>query len=840
MLLSSKQKNWILFTFAIFVSLFLSLPSKVVLAAPGDENQSPPIIIKAQGSYGNFTRQGSWLPLEVEVTNQGKDLQGYLRVVANDNHPELAGLDYVSSTVIPQGSTKAFNFYIPVQEYLTGLKIELVSGDQVIAQQTLQLTSLSNNQLVIGLLDRTEEGLSSLNGLKQTDWLTPNFITLKNEKLPVKAEQLNLFDILVIDNIDLKLTQEQATALTHWVSRGGTLIVGGGSGWQKIYPQLPQELQVVTVSGVESKNLSSLPRSLSEPVSKAIIGPVRIANIQSDKGKPLYPEQGQPLAVDYQFGDGKVLYLAFDPALEPISNWPGTKVFWQDLVMSGKSSAADSQVMGRSGMVSSKMIAKYGSFGSGLRGQQNNAWGFADALGNIEDMALPPLWIMSIIIGIYLLLAGLINYLVLKKLDKREWTWINVPAIAIIFVLLIYLTSLKTRPDEVISHQITAVEIKPGTSLAKVTTVTGLFAPNHTKYNLQLPGRHLVGPLHNTDIGMGINSHTIQKLNANISVEHTPEQTNLEFRQMRSWVMRGFYTVEDASLTGSINCEIIFKDNKWLATITNSTQYNFTDGVIISLPNWFVKINALKAGEKTQTEIKLNITNNNFGPSLADQIYNPQFNWQGPGVPPSPKPKDMIRQQILQSQIGYREDYGNGAKMLFFGWSDEPIQGGLKIEDKVVKKYYTTLIQVPLNLQFDTEHLEVPEGLITGTLFSSRNVDFGPPGMVIMRADSEAIYQLELPEGKFKEMQLNTHQSNRGSYSGMSGYLYNWETANWEDVSVTSDNTVIKDPFKFVNGDRLVRFKATCQAQSQQAQPQQPELEFFGVSVSLSSKGGGQ
>lgn len=85
------------------------------MAAPEDENQNPSIIIKAKGTYGNYIKQGAWFPLQVEVTNQGKDLQGNLRVTPNDNNPELNPMDYVNSAVLPQGSTKGFNFYLPVQ-----------------------------------------------------------------------------------------------------------------------------------------------------------------------------------------------------------------------------------------------------------------------------------------------------------------------------------------------------------------------------------------------------------------------------------------------------------------------------------------------------------------------------------------------------------------------------------------------------------------------------------------------------------------------------------------------------------------------------------------------------
>ncbi|WP_291300320.1 hypothetical protein [Desulfosporosinus sp. BICA1-9] len=831
----SKLRNWILLFIAMFMLLSsVGLSTKAVLAAPEDEDQNPSIIIKAKGTYGNYTKQGVWLPLQVEVTNQGADLQGDLRVTPNENNLEFNTMDYVSSAVIPQGSTKGFNFYIPVQG-LTSVNIELVSGDQVLAKQTVKFAFLSNNELIIGLLDRSEEGLAPLNGLKQASWLGPVVTTIKNEDLPEKADLLGFFNVLLFNDVNLKLSKEQSTALTHWVSRGGTLVVGGGSGWQKVLPNLPQELQAVTVSGVETLTLSALPSSLSKPISEAISGPVRIAKLQSSKGKPLFSEQGRPLAIKYPFGEGEVLYLAFDPALEPMSNWTGSEVLWKDLVFAEKPEFGNGLVPGQLG-------------GPFFKGQFNNAYGMANALGNIEDMALPSLRTMAWMIGPYLLLAGLLNYLVLKKLDRREWTWLTVPALSVIFVLLIYFTSFKTRPAEIIAHQINVVEMMPGTSLAKVTAVTGLFAPTHATYHLELPGKHLVSALPNLDGGMRIDPRTNQRPNATLRVEQTPGQTNIDFLQMRSWVMRGFSAVEDASLTGSISGEISFKDNKWLATITNGTQYNFTDGVIVSSPNWFTKIAALNAGEKTETEINLNTNNNlNNGAPIAYQIYNPQVNWQGSGPPPRPQARDMMRQQIFESQLGNGWDPGSESKLLFFGWSAEPLQGGLSIEDNKVKKYYTTLFQVPLHLKFDPERLEVPEGFISGTLLSSQNVGFGP-GSIMMQANSEAVYQMQLPEGKFSEMQLNIHKRNGASFSAaVKGYLYNWKTAAWDDINMTSDNTVIKDPTNYFNSGRLVRFKISnqpelqsqSQSQSQFNQPQQfQDQEFFGVNISLSSKGG--
>ena len=175
------------------------------------------------------------------------------------------------------------------------------------------------------------------------------------------------------------------------------------------------------------------------------------------------------------------------------------------------------------------------------------------------------------------------------------------------------------------------------------------------------------------------------------------------------------------------------------------------------------------------------------------------------------------------------------------GWSGEPFQEGLSINDKDVKKYYTTLFQVPLTLKFNPEHLEVPEGIISGTLVSSQNVGFGP-GSIMMQPNSEAVYQLELPVGNFNEMRLNIHQRNGAFFTTVNGSFYNWKLDAWEDIGMTTDNTVIKNPTNYINGNNQVRFKVTnkseSQSQSQSQFQQMTQQEFYGISISLSSKGG--
>ena len=42
---------------------------------------------------------------------------------------------------------------------------------------------------------------------------------------------------------------------------------------------------------------------------------------------------------------------------------------------------------------------------------------------------------LAALLALYLLLAGIVLYLVLKRMDKREWMWLGVPVLAVLAAL---------------------------------------------------------------------------------------------------------------------------------------------------------------------------------------------------------------------------------------------------------------------------------------------------------------------------------------------------------------------------------------------------------------------
>lgn len=770
------------------------------------EEQDPPIKIKVNGVYGNYIKPGTWLSLRLEVSNQGPDVQGKLAInlTNNLNGPNYK-VQYTTGAVIPQGTTKIFYMQLPVNQYMGSIQADLISGGKSVAKGKSDFTFLGQNQLVVGLLDRKDDNLGALSSLKVNGSLAPVLISVKGEELPDKADLLALFDALLIDDVDLKLSSEQAKALVAWVSQGGTLVIGGGSGWQKVVPNLPAELQPAQVTGVADMSLKSgvLGNNLNPPREA-----VKITKLGSSKGSPVYSQDGIPLVLQQKYGSGKVVYLAFDPTLEPLASWSGMKTVWQGLQLHN----------GTVPDVQGQAFAK-GDPNVSTMWFSGNPWGLMNSLNAIPGLQVPSVRNTFIFLALYILLAGVVVYLVLKKLDKREWTWFVVPALSLLFILIMYLASMRTGRSDVVLNQINIVNASSDSSTAQVVTASGLFVAGKSKFELQLKDNYLINFL-------PIQEPTMQN-DTLLAVDEGRDKTSIQMLKMNSWSMRGFATAASISLQGGVSSELISRDNKWFAVLTNHTGYDFSDGVIVANPFWFAKVPALKSGQKIEVEIPLGTFQNknlNGGPPLSYQIYDPNINWKGPGAPPRSKQSDMVRQQVLESVLGPGPGVPGKDQIYFFGWSSSPLKGVIDLNLKSAQSFSISVFKVPISLKPNGSR--IPPGLINADLISVNNAGTDG-GRVFLQGNSEAIYQLHVPEGASGPLKLTLNTG--GPVQAWVGYLYNWEQEKWEETQLVGQDIEVKDYAKYVNKAQQLRFKLTCQRGG---------FEVSGLTLSLGNTGG--
>ncbi len=127
-------------------------------------------------------------------------------------------------------------------------------------------------------------------------------------------------------------------------------------------------------------------------------------------GRALVSVGDRVIAAERAYGSGSTTLIGFDPTVEWIAGGTAADTFWRRLLPqrlnAGLSLSDDSQLVG--------------------------------AVAQLPSLALPPIGGLFALLGAYILLVGPINYLVLRRIGRREWAWATIPALIAIFAVGAY------------------------------------------------------------------------------------------------------------------------------------------------------------------------------------------------------------------------------------------------------------------------------------------------------------------------------------------------------------------------------------------------------------------
>lgn len=428
---------------------------------------------------GHISDEG-WGSLWVELKNDGREMQGTLVARREANPGEMETVAWSVPVTLPAGGTKK----VPLpfaRSYNTG-KIEVrfeVDGKAVFETDTL-LAEKEPGLYMVGLLSDDERGIVGLDGYKVPAGANPTgqpmadarveMTRLDPERFPTESSLLGVFDSIVLYRYQTeRLNPEQRQALAAWVAAGGTLLASGGPEWKATLSPLPAGLLPVTVTGVGSADLGAL-GALVTGKGAPTSGPVSLATV--DAGKVVAEANGVPLAVRKSYGAGQVVYLAADPGLAPLTTWDGTGPLLAGLLNVQPTQPWKDQ---------------------GFRTQQ-----MTSPLQQMGALEIPPLGVLFGLLLLYVLIIGPLSYWLLKRRDRREWLWVSVPVLSILFVGGAWLGSGGRRTG-ILGSMITITELFPGTGTGRLNAYVGLYSPTAERLEVPVPAESLVRPLNEYD-----------------------------------------------------------------------------------------------------------------------------------------------------------------------------------------------------------------------------------------------------------------------------------------------------------------------------------------------------
>ena len=471
-----------------------------LVAGPARADDSNLSVTLAAG-WDSAGLPGSWIPYQVDVKNSGThDFTGTLVLHARRPtgspvaQPTSAyGTTYELPFTIAHGVEKRVTIY---GEYLdisagggAGYQADLVdrSGATVASSPS---AVVSSGRFGVALLSDSLSAAGEIKDVQLPSGAT-GVVPLTPQSFPANPILLGGLGAVVLDNFDSSsLSQAQVQALQQYVGLGGGLVLAGGTSWRRTLTQLPPELVPLRPQGGTTVSLEPLLDLLgkhSQLVAQSVAG-----TLTSGARVVLADAAGNPLLAELSYGAGKVAELTYDPADEPVashvdevrSSWAAALSRIATFTSSNNPKFGVGVVVAPATVGSSAFPPSTGMGHYGFESQ------IAQLLSDTAANALPPLGILGGLLVLYVLIAGPLNYTVLRNLRRRELMWVTIPLVAILATGGAYAGGVLVHGQEYFVNEIQVLRVAPSGGV-DASIYDALFSPRRGDLTLELPDTSL-------------------------------------------------------------------------------------------------------------------------------------------------------------------------------------------------------------------------------------------------------------------------------------------------------------------------------------------------------------
>ncbi len=578
-------------------------PTPTPRGSPSAEPSPPPGLSMAVRSLlGGHARPGGWLAIAIDLANEGPPISGELRVAGGPGSRVV----FNRPVELPTNSQKREVLYVQAPTFGQRLVVGLVAGGQTLARAPVEVSLHDATQLLVGIVaERPQPLIAAVKGLPAGPTGGPAVVALAPGDLPERVEAWSALDRLLWQDVDTSaLSADQLAALRAWLAGGGRLVLLGGSGGLGVLARIPDDLlpfRPTATIDLPTEALRNLLGRLPEEPGEvpALAGPLL-------RGRAVVT-LGESVAVgEAAYGAGAVTLLGIDPTVDPIASLPGTSGLWSRLLPprsgGGLNFVDDSQLV--------------------------------SALTNLPALALPPIGgLLALLVG-YIVLIGPVNYLVLRRLDRREWAWITMPLLIVGFAAAAYGYGSVLRGSDVIVNEISIVGGAAGAVEGRGQVYVGVFSPSRGTYDLTLPGGPLVAaPMSDIFGGLEAGGTALD------IVQGDPARVrglSIGFGALRA------FKADVAASVPLVASDLRLVDGVLTGRIENRSERRLLAPAVVfgasstTLPD-------LAPG--AATTVRLPLTRVAFGPSLADRIVG-----AFPAVDPN-RMDDSARERMVRYQI---------------------------------------------------------------------------------------------------------------------------------------------------------------------------------------------
>jgi hypothetical protein len=780
----------------LLLGSLLQIAQLPVTAAPAE--QTPPPSSSAQmtvrAGFDGLGKVGGWLPIEIEIRNDGPDIDGEIQLIATDTTTTRgtytrAPVVYSAPIVLPRRSHKQISLDAELRSTGQKLAARLVEGDNVIIEQDIQLTRIAAGELLCGVLSRNGPSFDFLPTMDLPPPLRRARVAhLEVSDLPTRPQLLASLDCLIVDNITTStMVDAQRDALTAWVNGGGLLVAIGGPSWQRTFSALPQDLLPVKADGLISlDSMDRLGELTGDPIQDP--GPWLVSQATVTDGNPIVDQDGVLLMAAARRGSGTVVYLAMDPTAEPLRSWAGSTKLWRYVL---------SYCTGGVGLTSS-VANTFGGWGRIPR----------NAMVDISSISGPSPGLMMLALSLFAVVVGPVNYLFLKRWGRPSWSIATIPLITALAAIGTFSLAGTFRDSDVIMSKVSLIRAYPN-------------APAY--------GRSYVSVLSRRPLQLDIHSSETSLLTSlfyPFPRDPSPDAPDWALKvvegvgpsvddlRLAAGSLGTFVVDSQLNLPGQLDSDLHVDGRQLVGTITNHLQSAMYD-VSLIVDYQVLRLGDLNAGESRDVAMNLaGSASAGFGPptSFSSLLY-PNPTGRGRRM------ADGARRDILDSAFGSGFNFSrldfSGATLV--GWLDgSPV--ALDIDDVKPAVADTSLVvaSLPIGLPKGYEG-ELPPQVIARRQIGATTLNRQQYGSYDLASGESIAFQFTLPVGTGKFLLDGLYVNIDGRLRGAPGAgpvlgeisIFNWQRAEWEDRTVAFGRNLVKDALPYVSATGDVRFRYT-------------------------------
>lgn len=783
--------NRIIFNMILCIFIFsLVMPNIKVNASKNTEKYD---LIISYGIDGKYKYQ-KYIPVNIQVNNLEKDFNGEVEVRVASN--SSGGYNAYSKEVTARAG-ESIDVTIPVkflQDSNNGV-ICLIENGKVIYEKKLLVSSgrVIEGNAFVGLLTDDATALGYLGNLTFSDSTSSNvgkmnLVKLNEDLLGENGLNIDGLNIIIINNYNMSnMKKENYNALNNWVNNGGTLIIGAGANESKTINNIDKSFLDISSSGTAESNVTLTNENLN----------LILSQINFNGSTVTSNSNGNNLVYSLDRGAGTILVTAFDLGLEPFISSVDSPFMLQNMLIKTFDKIFQQDYNG---------------------GYNEGSYEVSNILRSIPvDGILEPLT-LGIILGIYAILVGIVLYLVLKKLKRRDLTWIFIPITAVVFTVFIYLLGSRLKVKDTVVNSINIISTDEE-GKGKINGYIGIARKN--KGNLKIEKEEDLSMKYMLNDYYYYGNENLEPTNLVVKTTYANDDSYFTVANNNISQMNKFEVSGKEIVMPKIENTLKINDGKLQGNIKNNLDSDIKKLIIVSGQSVW-DLGAINKGEEmavNDEELKSSSGIYGYANNLTNEYY--QSMWDNEIDIKDPKFENVERYSSLFRLLESNNFIGTTTKIIAI--TDLPIDYNLKLGSKSVSNYNLTAIVQDANIDFKDEsgNINFPEGYFSYTVANSDNgVDIDHYYGYIY-GNGEIILDYKIDDNiEVKEITINFNSDRFGYQNGVNGeyYIYNYHTNEYEKFSLSSGSYKVINDGRY-SFDNIIKIKVVASNNNENSAP---------------------